>query len=559
MKSRILTKMCAGTLVSVMGIAPVAGVAVMNAVPTMAVMSDPNGTITASGITESGVTVKAYQIVRGNYTGEGKLKGYSAVSGVTIADLENPTAAEITSIANNIQSGRLTGLNELEMTKGKDGKYASSSATPGLYVILASGASDTVYNPGIAAVNVTDANDVEGSIQGSNVDYTSYFNTGANAYLKSSTSSFDKKITSTNRENDYGATVEKGETVTFTLDSMHIPSFSADYTKPVYKIEDMLDSTLTYVDGSLKVKVGGTEVAAGDSTYTATAEGHKVNVAFSEAYLKGFADKSEAERAVEITYNAKLGNGTDGTTYNVNANDNFNTATLTYSNNPSDESKYKTVTKENHIYTFDIDGSLTGQSGGKTTHEILKGNEDSNYIKEDDNNTPVRESESGTDNKALAGAAFGLYSDEACKTELQNAVTTSDGRMHFSGLDEGTYYIREKSAPSGYTLTDQVYKVIIEATCNDDGTLASYTVKINDGSADHTTTYAISYKNHSAEAIGDSDVTETKASTLVKNTKLLNLPSTGARGTILFTVIGVTGMAVAVARKKKKEKSEEDK
>lgn len=59
----------------------------------------------------------------------------------------------------------------------------------------------------------------------------------------------------------------------------------------------------------------------------------------------------------------------------------------------------------------------------------------------------------------LAGAVFGIYSDSSCnnlaKSSLDGAtydklVTPSNGRVIFSGMNDGTYYIKEETPPEGY-------------------------------------------------------------------------------------------------------------
>ena len=109
--------------------------------------------------------------------------------------------------------------------------------------------------------------------------------------------------------------------------------------------------------------------------------------------------------------------------------------------------------------------------------------------------------------------------------------------MTFKGLDAGTYTLVETVAPEGFTLDTQTHTVEISAEYNADGTLSSYTIKI-DGTA--TSTYTATYNNGTITKIsGDSVKTE------IKNTKMGTLPSTGGMGTYLFTIIGVVVMAGA--------------
>ena len=70
---------------------------------------------------------------------------------------------------------------------------------------------------------------------------------------------------------------------------------------------------------------------------------------------------------------------------------------------------------------------------------------------------------------ALAGAVFTLSTDEAGTDVILSKTTGADGYAHFDGFtvpagqSSVTYYLRETKAPSGYYLSDQVYKVVITA------------------------------------------------------------------------------------------------
>lgn len=543
-----MKKVCAAAMAASMVASPVTAVLYANTATVMAANEDASvaGTISASNVTEAGAVVNAYQIVQGDYTKEGKLKSYSAVPGVTIADLEHPTVAEIAKVASAVTGGSLK-LTPISMVKGNDGKY-TAPVKPGMYLVLVSGADKTVYNPAIAAVNIKDANSTAPT--DGDVDLTSFFDDNTeDAYLKSSTTGFDKTIVDSTEANDYGDTLKNGDTATFKLSGMTIPSYSKHYADGtlVYKIEDTLDNTLTYVPGSIKVQVNGKDTPSTDNSgahiYDVTEKDHAITVSFNDNWIRGLSNMPAEDRSVVITYKAKLSGA------HVNAVPNTNSATLTYSRSAQDPSDVKTIKKDNYIYSFAIDSALAGHD--KITHEILKGDETA---------TGIDEATGAVQGKALAGAKFGLYSDADCTNKLAETTTDATGRMAYTGLDEGTYYIKEISAPAGYTMTDAVYKAVIAADLNADGSLAKYTVTITDPakSSDQATTYTVNYKDGSGKtvapaAVADANVTETTNSTLVKNTKLLNLPSTGAKAALILSVVGVAGMTAVVLTKRRKE------
>lgn len=59
---------------------------------------------------------------------------------------------------------------------------------------------------------------------------------------------------------------------------------------------------------------------------------------------------------------------------------------------------------------------------------------------------------------ALAGARFGIYSDGKCEKLLQTITSGSDGITVSDKLPEGTYYVKELKAPSGYVKKLRVYE-----------------------------------------------------------------------------------------------------
>ena len=108
-------------------------------------------------------------------------------------------------------------------------------------------------------------------------------------------------------------------------------------------------------------------------------------------------------------------------------------------------------------------------------------------------------------------------------TEAAKVKTPADGNITFEGLDAGTYYLEETTAPTGYNKLPDPITVVI-----DRGTLPtvasqtiSYTVKYGDTTAD----------DHVVRV-------ENKAGTV--------LPSTGGMGTTLFYVIGGGLMVAAI-------------
>ena len=70
---------------------------------------------------------------------------------------------------------------------------------------------------------------------------------------------------------------------------------------------------------------------------------------------------------------------------------------------------------------------------------------------------------------SLAGAEYGVYSDEACTNRVATITTDSKGNGSADGLASGSYWVRETKAPRGYALDGTAHPVTVragqEATC----------------------------------------------------------------------------------------------
>lgn len=592
------------------------------------------GNVTVSGIQtkdKDKVTVTAYQVVDGVYK-DNKLVKYVLVdpTNAPIAAIGNQdkgqaeghndiiTEAELTKIADNIQTKAFTADSGTKLTS-TDGTTYTGSLEPGMYVVLVTGATDTVYNPAVVSVNLSDANaDAGKDIKAGSVDLSKFFQTydgskDTDVYVKSSLSDMDKNITGSQKSanvseedqkftpdskidpknkdekgNSKGDTVAYGDTVFFKLDGMTVPSFSTDYKDPVYKITDTLENNSFSGITNLKIKVNEKD-AVKDTDYTITETDGKTTFtdgtskSFQIVFTKGFLDahKADATRpTVEITYNAKLQE-----TAGLNYAENLNHAEISYSNNPNDEKSFKTIKKNTYHYTFGIDAALDGEdsTGNQETHEfnkVTKASADSgkDYVDGTGVSTQVTTKKSKT---PLAGATFTLYSDEACTIPVKkgegNYTATSDTNGHFSfvGLDEGTYYVKETTAPAKYTLSPNVYKFVIAADLDAaTGIMKNYSVmtSVKDTSIDRgdwktagsaTYTNTISDDATASAKTGDGQITNNIASTVtpmeVVDVKLQTLPSTGAAGTLGLTAAAAAGMAIFFTLSRNGKKKEEKK
>ena len=505
------------------------------------------GTITVTNVKEKNAKVTAYQLVDGTYSEENKLTGYVLVDEehMKLADIQKPTAAEVTAIADYIQGNpsAVKGT-QLELSDAAAGTW-TLQAEPGEYLILVTGSGETIYNPAVAAVNVTDANQM--TIAGGNVDYSSWFQNGS-AYLKSSTTDLQKSVL-VNGKKTKGRSAAVGDSMEFVIDSMTIPSYSADYSKVTFRIHDELEGGCFGKIHDLKVLVDGTAVAEGKDTWKVTYGSSKTSfdLEFADSYLR-----SHGTKAVEIHYQSEL-TGKAG----LNFAENMNTAVLQYSDNPTKASSVQEKTAVSYQYTFglganiDAEAGTAGQQETGELNKVTRADGSSTYEKVNTTYSGTGASYAMRSKYALEGAKFGLYSDKNMSNKMAEAVSDANGHITFTGLQEGDYYLKETAAPEGYAVNDRNYHVTIAAQYRENGSLSSYTVTTKEikKSGAEEEAGSITYTAQSTlEKDGSitNTITSSGTNAEILNVPLAELPSTGGSGTFGF-ILTAAGMAGGLA------------
>ncbi|MGU8760211.1 isopeptide-forming domain-containing fimbrial protein [Clostridium perfringens] len=475
---------------------------------------------------EEGSTVTAYQIVKGNYNKEG-FTGYTVVNDqVKINDPTKPTSEEIINISKNADV--LNSLTKVNMNGNGTTYTADLSAGYWLVLVTPKEGNQTVYNPMLLGIyySVSGSNN---SMQQGTVDANSNWTlNGEKAYAKSSKPTIKKEIENPRSNNAKGSDQAVGQSFNFKITST-IPSYSKEYTNVKYIVTDKLSEGLDYNDNSINVTVNGQVVQKGNDTFTFTEkDSQNIELNFNSDYIL----KHPGEEVV-IKYNAKLN---DKATYNFDPN--TNDVTLEYSNSPDINKEGTKINDRTYQYTFGIDANLFGnrQDKKKTTSEVIKTDENGKVT------NIKREEQEELGNKVegpLPGAEFKLTPKNGTPGEVLTATSDENGRLKFTGLATGEYELVETKAPEGYALNNEVQNVKIAAEYNENGTLKSYSITIND---QNTSTYTATYDGKgNIEKV--EDVTNTS---IIKNTKLSQLPSTGGMGTYIFTFVGVTLMAGAI-------------
>lgn len=266
-----------------------------------------------------------------------------------------------------------------------------------------------------------------------------------------------------------------------------------------YVLHDKMDAGLTLTAGTIALTVNNVTVDTNNYTVTtgSLTDGCTFEIAFTDSYVKSLAK----DTTIRVTYDAVLNENAVVVGTDENKSSNQNTTKLGYGDNLFTAES----TAEVKTYRFQLvktDSSDTVISGAEFK---------------------LYDAETGGNQIYVTKESDGVYKVSTEETE----VLIEAGKPEIQGLNNGTYYVEEVTAPDGFNIVKGRQSVTISGNANN---MAAFTT---DGAYD------------SASGGG----------VRVINKKGALLPTTGGMGTTLFYVGGVlliAAAAVLVLKKRKK-------
>lgn len=385
---------------------------------------------------------------------------------------------------------------------------------------------------------------------------------GATWNIKSTYPTVVKQVNTGSGNADNGS-AQVGEVVTFTLTSA-VPDMS-DFTTYVFQFTDKLPEGLTLVHKNDNTAITqNTDFTVEDITLTIN--GNAVNAANVTVALDDGSDADVGKKILTVKINnlkaeslLESGSFSEGDkivlTYKAMINENAvttdpvtNEASVQYSNDPNGTGLGTSTPDESTVYTYDIDvhkyakdnesGYLanavfalsTNGSLGELKQEQI--NSDTDSIKEQ--LIPLKDNSDSTNGTSYVVDPGGTN---------YTFTTNGNSAIKVQGLEAGTYYLYEVTAPASYNKLKEPVKIEIRVSGAEvGGQTPSYTNPV----------YIIYDKD--GEQVASSSVS---AEIKVENNQGITLPETGSIGTIGLTVAGVAIVLVGVFAPRKKKENQE--
>lgn len=312
-----------------------------------------------------------------------------------------------------------------------------------------------------------------------------------------------------------------GDAVPFKLIGT-LPANFADYDTYQYIFHDTLSDGLDLNKGSIKVYYASDK--AGTDKTEISSEKYTVNVPGTEgtdqcSFEVAFADLTSVEgvnanKYIIVEYTATLNKDAE-----IGLPGNPNKVSLEFSNNPNSGGEGDTgKTPEDKVIVFTYELDVTKVDGANADTKL----KDAEFKLYDENGKYVTVDD--------AGKVTGWADTEEGGSTLKS---DENGLFKVSGLDDGTYWLKETKAPDGYNLITDPIKIEIKATTVNDQDWTAM-----EGPADALTALEIKVTVGSTTTSGTGDTESGIVATDIKNNKGATLPETGGMGTTIFYVLG---------------------
>lgn len=488
-----------------------------------------NATLTVSTTDAkfAGKTVNAYKMFSATVSGDGKAVSYTltdewkpffkdglGLTGVTdtnVNDKANEYVAKLKNDGTGLAAFATKASNWAQNTvngiKTNKTTTVSSNAAGGQYTATFTGLDYGYYVVAVPGATVADTKSQYATL-------VSVGSTNVDATIKGALPTVVKKV------NGESATSAKiGDPLTFTLTST-IPDMSA-YSAYTFNFKDTLSKGLTFkqVD-SVKVEGANSSLTEGADYSVTTTSKTSGETLLTVAMNEFKKQQANVGKTITVTYTATLNKDAV-----VGGHGNTNSATIQYSNDPSnggfDESEPSKVRVFTYGFTVD---KYTGDSypdkavrlaGAKFTLAPKDGTAMS-FVQVDAGN-------------ATTNAVYRVAKDDDTVTTT-TITTPENGKVDFQGLKNGEYTLTETEAPAGYNKLASAIGVKVDGR--------------NNGTDTTDATVAITYNNDNGNSYNQ---TASNGVIPVQNKSGVTLPGTGGMGTIAFTVIGVLVIALGVA------------
>lgn len=281
---------------------------------------------------------------------------------------------------------------------------------------------------------------------------------------------------------DADRTVEIGQKLTYTITGK-VPS-TKGYTEYTYELTDTMSEGLTF-NKDVKVTIGDEDVTTA-AAITKNGNGFVASVNMMDY-------QGQIDKPVVITYTATVNEKA------IQRNEETNTATLKYSNDPANKNSFKESSVEVEVFSFNI--VINKYAAGNESTKL----EGAKFV--------LKNAEGKYYNCDTATKAVTWVVGKADTTEV---TTDVNGVARFDGLQAGTYKLEETAAPAGYNQLIKDITIVLKedgsATIDDAASTPEADRSLTAGAANSTGTM---------------------------------LPETGGIGTVIFVALGALAVICA--------------